>query len=218
MLTFKIIPVCHQDASGFKGDDADFYIELDRWDDHSYHVLYHLHATTKLTGTKNEYLGYIKFMHPGQGSHEIYVLKDRMGSRTFTEVPEDIVGLSFSIDLYRELNRYVTAPEERAGIVDQLHLIMDTDSPYYSMVQEDPCFEEGMLRDTTMENFAIKKAQSLLLSKVCLYDLRKESFEFRLNNAFEPIRFDFTCLDDKGFVGTGGQVPVSRIIEVSNNQ
>lgn len=200
MLTFKIIPVCHQDASGFKGDDADFYIELDGWDDHSYHVLYHLHATTKLTGTKNEYLGYIKFMHPGQGSHEIYVLRDRMGSRIFTEVPEDIVGLSFSIDLYRGLNRYVTAPEERARIVDQLHLIMDTDSPYYTMVQGDPCFEEGMLRDTTMENFAIKKAQSLLLSKECLYDLRKESFEFRLNNALKPIRFDFTCLDDKDFV------------------
>lgn len=200
MLTFKIIPVCHQDASGFKGDDADFYIELDGWDDHTYHVLYHLHATKKLTGAKNEYLGYIKFMHPAQTSQEIFVLKDRMGDSAFTEVPEDIVGLSFSIDLYRGLNRYVADPDERARIVDQLHLIMDTDSPYYALVKGDTCFKEGMLRDTTMENFAIKKAQSLLLSKECLYDLRKESFELRLNNALVPVEFNFTCLDDKEIV------------------
>ena len=59
MLTFKIIPKCYQDASRYDGQDADFYIELDAWDDQGYHVMYHLHATRRLTGTENVYLGYI---------------------------------------------------------------------------------------------------------------------------------------------------------------
>lgn len=199
MLTFKIIQKCYQDASSLPGDDADFYIELDAWDDYTYHVFYHLHATKRLTGAGNEYLGYIKFMHPGQTNAEIYALEKRMGEKPFTEVPEDFVGLTFSMDVYRGLNRYVQDTVARAGIVDQLHLILDRESPYFKMVEGDPCFENGVLRDTTMENFALKKAQTLLLAKECLYNLRKESFEFKLNNADDFITFDFTCLNDDDF-------------------
>lgn len=199
MLTFKIIQKCYQDASSLPGDDADFYIELDAWDDYTYHVFYHLHATKRLTGAGNEYLGYIKFMHPGQTNAEIYALEKRMGEKPFTEVPEDFVGLTFSMDVYRGLNRYVQDTVARAGIVDQLHLILDRESPYFKMVEGDPCFENGVLRDTTMENFALKKAQTLLLAKECLYNLRKESFEFKFNNADDFITFDFTCLNDDDF-------------------
>lgn len=200
MFSFKIIQKCYQDASSLSGDDADFYIELDAWDDYSYHVLYHLHATQRLTGTVNEYLGYIKFMHPGQTGAEIYALEKRMGEKPFTEVPEDFVGLTFSMGVYRGLNRYIQDTDARAGIVDQLHLILDKESPYYQMVKDDPCFVNGVLRDTTMENFALQKAQSLLLAKACLYNLRNESFEFKLNNADEFVPFDFTCLNDEDFV------------------
>jgi predicted ATPase len=200
MFIFKIIQKCYQNASSLPGDDADFYIELDAWDDYTYHVLYHLHATKRLTGTANEYLGYIKFMHPGQTSMEIYALEKRMGDKPFAEVPEDFVSLTFSMEVYRGLNRYVQDTEARAGIVDQLHLILDKESPYYEMVKNDPCFLNGVLRDTTMENFALQKAQSLLLAKECLYNLRKESFKFKLNNADDFISFDFTCLNDEDFV------------------
>ena len=200
MFTFKIIQKCYQDASSLPGDDADFYIELDAWDDYSYHVLYHLHATKRLTGTLNEYLGYIKFMHPGQAKGEIFALEKRMGDIPFSRVPEDFVSLTFSISVYRGLNRYVQDTEARAGIVEQLHLILDKESPYYQMVKDDPCFINGVLRDTTMENFAIKKAQTLLLAKECIYNLRKESFKFKLNNSDDFIPFDFTCLNDQELV------------------
>ncbi len=200
MFTFKIIQKCYQDASSLPGDDADFYIELDAWDDYTYRVLYHLHATKRLTSTVNVYLGYIKFMHPGQTSAEIYALEKRLGDKPFTHVPEDFVSLTFSIDVYRGLNRYVQDTVARAGIVEQLHLILDKESPYYQTVKDDPCFKKGVLRDTTMENFALQKAQSLLLAKECLYNLRKESFEFKLNNSDDFISFDFTCLNDEDFV------------------
>ena len=196
MFTFKIIQKCYQDSSSLSGNDADFYIELDDWNDHSYYVLYHLHATKRLTGSVNEYLGYIKFMHPGQTSAEIYALEKRMGERPFTQVPEDFVSLTFSMEVFRGFNHYIQDTYERAGIVEQLHLILDKESPYYKMVKDDPCFINGVLRDTTMENFAMKKAQTLLFAKECLYNLRKESFEFKLSNADDFISLDFTCLDD----------------------
>lgn len=197
MLTFKIIPKCYQDASRYNGNDADFYIELDAWDDKGYHVMYHLHATRRLTGSGNVYLGYIKFMHPGQETFELSVLHLRMGDEPFTEVAEDIIGITFSIDVYKGLNRYVEDPDERKNIVKQLHLILDTESPYYEMVKDDPCFIKGMLRDTTMENFALKKAHSLLVSSECMYDLRKESFVAMFPDEYQKIEFKFSCLDDK---------------------
>ena len=197
MLTFKIIPKCYQDASKYNGNDADFYIELDAWNDKGYHVMYHLHATERLTVHRNVYLGYIKFMHPGQKEYESSVLHLRMGDEPFTEVAEDIVGITFSIDVYKGLNRYVEDPDERKNIVKQLHLILDVNSPYYEMVKGDPCFLEGMLRDTTMENFALKKAHSLLVSSECMYDLRKESFIAMFPDEYQQIEFKFSCLDDK---------------------
>lgn len=201
MLTFKIIPKCYQNASKYDGQDADFYIELDAWNDQGYHVLYHLHATRRLTGTENVYLGYIKFMHPGQQGFEMSVLHLRMGDEPFTEVAEDIVGITFSIDVYKGLNRYVEDPEERKNIVKQLHLILNRESPYYEKVKDDPCFINGMLRDTTMDNFALKKAHSLLVSSECMYDLRKESFVAMFPDEYQPIEFKFTCLDDKEIDG-----------------
>lgn len=200
MLTFKIIQKCYQDASKYSGEDADFYIELDAWDDNKYHVMYHLHATKRLTKGRNVYLGYIKFMHPGQTPGEMYVLHERMGDNAFTEIPDDMVGLTFSIDVYKGLNRYVENVEERQRIVDQLHLILNRDSKFYQMVEGDPCFAKGVLRDTTMENYALKKAHSLLLSSECLYDLRKESFIASFADNYEEIKFNFSCLDDSVMV------------------
>jgi ABC-type multidrug transport system ATPase subunit len=197
MLTFKIIQKCYQDASKFNGEDADFYIELDGWNDKGYHVMYHLHATKRLTGSGNVYLGYIKFMHPGQKEYEAFVLHLRMGDEPFVEVAEDIVGITFSIDVYKGLNRYVVDPNERKNIVKQLHLILDKKSPYYEKVKDDPCFIDGMMRDMSMDNYALKKAHSLLVSSECLYNLRKESFIAMFPDEYQAIKFKFSCLDDK---------------------
>lgn len=51
-LQFKIIGVCFQNAEAYPPDDADFFLEQDDWNDYWYYTTYHLHATSKLTGTK----------------------------------------------------------------------------------------------------------------------------------------------------------------------
>ena len=68
-LKFKLIGKCYQDATNIDADDADFLIEEDGWNDYSFHVLYHLHATDRLTNNGNVHLGYIKIMKVGQNMH-----------------------------------------------------------------------------------------------------------------------------------------------------
>lgn len=61
---FKIIEKCFQDASQHSGDDADFYLEENDWNDYQFYVLYYLHATKRITGTKNMLLGYLRIYNP----------------------------------------------------------------------------------------------------------------------------------------------------------
>lgn len=49
---FKVISKCFQDASRLPGNDADFYLEENNWNDYHFYVLYYLHATKRITGTK----------------------------------------------------------------------------------------------------------------------------------------------------------------------
>ena len=196
---FRVIDKCYQNASGYSGRDADFYLEEDGWNDFQYHVMYHLHATKRLTGDENVYLGYLRIMKSGQEKGDIYLLRRVLGDNAFTELPEGFVSLTFAMSVYKGLNRYIEDPEERKGVAEQLHMILDEVSPFYKMVEDEECFQNAMLRDSTMNNYSLQKAQSLLLSKECLYDLRKESFKFKLNNADEPTVFDFTCLTDDVF-------------------
>lgn len=71
-FTFKIIDKCYQDAKRHVGTDADFYLELDAWNDNHYHVMYHLHATKKITGDNNEYLGPIRIMNGTGGDGYLF--------------------------------------------------------------------------------------------------------------------------------------------------
>lgn len=62
-MKIKLIDVCFQDATRLSGTDADFYLEMDDWNDFGYCTTYHLHATKRLTKTgKNTYLGSINIL------------------------------------------------------------------------------------------------------------------------------------------------------------
>ena len=84
---FRVIYKCCQNASGYSGRDADFYLEEDGWNDFQYHVMYHLHATKRLTGDNNVYLGYLRIMKSGQEKEDIFLLRRALGDNAFTELP-----------------------------------------------------------------------------------------------------------------------------------
>lgn len=103
-MKIKLIDVCYQDATDLPGTDADFYLEMDDWNDYSYYTTYHLHATKLLTKTKNTYLGSVNILKKGQCEGESRLLANEIkaGKLTnpFEKLPNDYCAISFSLELY----------------------------------------------------------------------------------------------------------------------
>lgn len=194
MLKFKLIDKCWQKATEVSSDDVDFFLEKNEWDDYGYHTMYHLHATNKLTSEGNVYLGYIRIMKHGQEEKEIYLLNKKQGKQiVFSELPEDFVSLTTSIDVFKGLNKYLSQAE-RLQFIKQMHLILNEESKYYKLVHEDECFTVSMLRDTTMDNYSLKKGASLLMDKATYYNLQQQSIKIKFANVDEFTLLNFSCL------------------------
>lgn len=194
MLKFKLIDKCWQNAVNLSDDGADFFLEKNEWDDFGYHTMYHLHATDKLTSEGNVYLGYIRIMKHGQEKHDIYLLNKKQGKQiNFSELPEDFVSLTTSIDVFKGLNKYLSQ-KDRLLFIEQMHLILNEESKYYKLVHEDDCFETSLLRDTTMNNYSLKKGTSLLMDKTTYYNLQLQAIKINFANVDESTDLNFSCL------------------------
>lgn len=194
MLKFKLIDKCWQNAVNLSDDGADFFLEKNEWNDFGYHTMYHLHATDKLTSEGNVYLGYIRIMKHGQEKHDIYLLNKKQGKQIiFSELPEDFVSLTTSIDVFKGLNKYLSQ-KDRLLFIEQMHLILNEESKYYKLVYEDDCFETSLLRDTTMNNYSLKKGTSLLMDKTTYYNLQLQAIKINFANMDESTDLNFSCL------------------------
>lgn len=190
MMVFKIIKKCFQDATHIEDDRANFFLEKNDWNDYSYLTQFHLHATAKITQGSNEYLGPISIMRYDQSIHE-YPLEGAVGGEYLSELPEDFCSLSFSLDLFAGLARYLDA-EGRSEFIRLMHLILDRESPYYDRAKDDDCFNKSLLRGGSIDSFALKKGKSLLYKTGQLYDLHKQELGFKLPGQEEEIRMRFT--------------------------
>lgn len=194
MLKFKLIDKCWQNAVNLSDDGADFFLEKNEWNDFGYHTMYHLHATDKLTSEGNVYLGYIRIMKHGQEKHDIYLLNKKQGKQIiFSELPEDFVSLTTSIDVFKGLNKYLSQ-KDRLLFIEQMHLILNEESKYYKLVYEDDCFETSLLRDTTMNNYSLKKGTSWLMDKTTYYNLQLQAIKINFANMDESTDLNFSCL------------------------
>lgn len=214
-ITFKVIPVCYQDAKSLDAADADFLVESDDWNDYGYSTTYHLHASNKLTGDKTSYLGYIQIMKVGQTMNDSNLLgilfKENKGF--FNSLPDNFVSLSFSLDLYRGVSKLLKSYEERKLFMDSLNMILDEDSPYYKMVKDEECFEKSLLRNATMNSFVLRKAKQMMLGDMVFYDLDERSMDVTYNNAQE-IHIDFKCPDG---VSGNEDVPYGMVAFIGHN-
>ena len=191
---FKIIDKCFQDASQLPGNDADFYLEENDWNDYYYYVLYHLHATKRLTWSNNMCLGAVRIMRKGQQKNEKYLLTEKFRRNVFNELPADFVSLTFEYDLFKWLS--FRPVEERQALANQLHMILSDQSPLYKMVKDDDCFQSAMLRDSTMDNIILVKADRWINQVERRYDLRNQKIVVKYDNCDQDIPLSFSCLPE----------------------
>lgn len=191
-LEFKIIKNCFKNASHLPGNDADFYLEEDSWNDHDFYVLYHLHATKRITKSENVLVGDLRIMRHGQQRLERNLLSSIFQKAVFNELPQDFVSLSLDYDLYKWLS--FRPVEERLALAAKLHLILSREGIYYDLVKNDDCFNEALLRDSTMDNYVLHKANSWIYHIERRYDIRKQQITLKYDNCDEYVQLSFSCL------------------------
>lgn len=194
-MKFKLIDVCYQDASNYSGKDADFYLEVDDWNDYNYYTTYHLHATKKLTKTKNIYLGSIGVLKKGQEEKERRLLSEEIKKglldNPFEKLPKNYCSISFSLDLYRGLYKLLDT-RSRQRIVNSLRMILSVEDKLYSEFKDEPGFDVSLLRNASMDSYVLKKGKSLLQSDDQFHDWENDHLQVNFNYINQVVDLDFS--------------------------
>lgn len=197
-MEFKVIPNCYNHASVWShpGNDCDFYLEEDGWNDYNYYTMYHLHATCRLTrSTDNEYLGYIRIMKIGQNINESYLVREVTHGRVFKSLPNDFVSLSLNVSLFKRLHQILEL-EQRQEFVEALHVIIGSASLLLGKVYNDDCFNSSLLRDdASVDGFHMRQIESYMLGESAFYDLRKEAITVQFSHVENPVDLKFVCCE-----------------------
>lgn len=200
-LKFRLIQGCFQDASSRTDDDVDFLLEENSsWDDYGFHTNFFLHATRKLTKDKTKPLGWIGIMCVDRKSAQwdSYRLIERLQYDTiFSELPLDFCSLSTSINLYKQLNRYLSV-EQRTEFERSFHLILDIQSTYYDKVSHTECFRKSLLRDTNIDDYSLVLGKEKLRENARQYELRSNTIKVKYDNCEDELTFDFSPLKING--------------------
>lgn len=215
MLTTRLIKKCWQDASNYTEKDVDFLLEENDWNDFSYYTTYHLHITRR-QATQSEgavYLGSILIMKLGQKEAECNLVRmDLKREEIFHELPQGFYSITFSIDVYKGLARYLTK-EEREEFIRNFRLILKVDDEYYPQVKDDVCFQTSLMRGGNMDSYSLQKGRELLLQEGMQYNLREKQVTVKYTDSKTSVVLDFSAI--KGIDST--VLPNGIIVFIGKN-
>lgn len=194
-LKFKIIDKCFQDATSYTQTDVDFLLEEDDWNDYYYRTIYHIHVTPKRTKGKTVYLGIIKIMQYGQTQKDSKLLRKLFPKLIFENLPNNFCSLSFSIDMYKALNRYLTA-KERISFIQSLRLILSKNDEWYLSVKDDDCFNSSLLRGASMDSFELHEGRRLLLMEGNDYSLETKEIKIKYADSPDILNLKFKSITE----------------------
>ena len=194
-LKFKIIDKCFQDATSYTQTDVDFLLEEDDWNDYYYRTIYHIHVTPKRTKGKTVYLGIIKIMQYGQTQKDSKLLRKLFPKLIFENLPNNFCSLSFSIDMYKALNRYLTA-KERISFIQSLRLILSKNDEWYLSVKDDNCFNSSLLRGASMDSFELHEGRRLLLMEGNDYSLETKEIKIKYADSPDILNLKFKSITE----------------------
>ena len=215
-LKFKLIQNCFQDASFRDNGDVDFMIEVDNWNDFGYCTLYHIHASRRLTGSITRYLGFINIMMPGQRTTDGIILTNtfKINEEIFIELPNDVISISFSQDLYRGLSKVLPTKDQRTQFVNAFHMMFGSDDPRYKELENDECFITSVLRNASMDSFALRKGKQYMFDEAVFYEFEKKKISVHYANADNAIELDFNTPAGKWSLE---EIPYGMIAFIGHN-
>lgn len=197
---FQIIEKCFQDARNIVVDpDVDFLLEESDLNDYGFITMYGVHVSAKRSrNKKNTYLGSIRIMKIDQQIGERNLLRKEFEKShlQFRKLPNTYVSLSMDVDFYENLQTLLRTPGERLDFSWSLNMILGDDSHEYNDVYQLLCFNKSLLRDSTINDFALQQGRKIMLNQEILFDLRSEAFKiiFPLSNDY--VEFDFNAVKE----------------------
>lgn len=194
-LSFKIIDVCYQNAGQIPADNADFFLEQDDWNDYYFYTTYHLHVTKNLTKGQNIYLGPIKILKKGQKEGENRVLakelKERHLGMTIETLPENYYSISFSLELYRGIEKYLNE-NQRKLFAKAMRMVLGTDSQYYGEIENEEAFTTSFLRDSSMDSDVLKRGRNIIYKDGLPIEWEKQQLNIKFTKADDSIQLNFS--------------------------
>lgn len=216
-LTYKLIPVCYQDASAKDTGDTDFLLEVDNWNDFNYRTTYHLHASRKLTQDATRYLGTMHICKLGQKEGEGYLVNEYVKDygHTFSQLPESFYTISFSIDLFKSISQLLKTKEARLEFVSSLNFLFDKDDPRFEQIIQEDCYHKTVVkRGSSINAFELKKAKQIMYCEEVFYDLERQNLMVVYPKAGQEVNLHFSCPD--GVSGVPG-IPYGIVAFIGHN-
>ena len=217
-MKFHLIGPSFQNAENSSiNSDADFLLEEDRWNDFGYYTLYHVHAINK-SNSKNkkrtEYLGHINIMRKGQKSGDSNLIRNYVGE-DFSSLPDDFCSLSMSVELYRGLDRVLDKAEKRQIFTEALQMIFSVNDKRYGLFKNEPCFETSLMRNATMNAYALQLGREIMLDKATSYNLAQIPLVYTFPSGKPSIKFDFSNTNSN--INDKIEIPARLLACIGNN-
>ena len=135
----------------------------------------------------------MNIMMPGQQTTDGPILEKafKINEEIFTELPNDVVTISFSLDLYRGLSKVLTAKDQREVFMNAMHMFFGEDDSRYKRLAEDDCFTTSVLRNASMDSFALRKGRQYMFDEAVFYDFEKQKIKVHYAKADHEIELDF---------------------------
>ena len=115
---------------------------------------------------------------PGQRTTDGIILTNtsKINEEIFIELPNDVISISFSQDLYRGLSKVLPTKDQRIQFVNAFHMMFGSDDPRYKELENDECFITSVLRNASMDSFALRKGKQYMFDEAVFYEFTLASY------------------------------------------
>lgn len=168
------------------GEQPDFYLERDNWNDDSFYTFYTLHLSNKHTkDNKSMLIGGVKILKRGQQRNDIFLID----TGDFETLNFDFCSLGQSLDYYERISQIDKELQDK--ILSTLNDVIYNSEKKESFKDEEG-YKISLMRNFGFDDDIFKLAPFLLSRDFSKMPMDKDlKFKFKTHEMDEFIEFDF---------------------------